>query len=295
MKLPKEEVELFYKLHPALLTYANQRLKIVRNVSTTEEFMQAPPKEKVKIRDALYKRMDFVDSFVEENPFNFPREDLEIILGWKHLVRGTFYVLRYLKKYTVLLGSDEPPKAYGVLALNDRFDELLGPYLPAMVETVLLPFMGKIIYDGLMSVSPVLFGGGARKGLMDDLREAEHKFGIITSLPYLGEGKEKSDAETLRFYLKSKRSREKYSEEIAELIEKNPDLLRVYHQEMGKGDSRIYGRRLRELGLTSGWFAILEGVIIASGKTREEVERILDEVLSPEKREFVYIFQLKGV
>ena len=294
VKLPKEEVELFFKLHPALLAYANQRLKLVKNVSTADEFMRAPPEEKVRIRDALYNRMDLIDSFIDENPFNFSREELEIVLSWKHLLRGTFFVLQYLKNYTVFLDSEEPPKAYGVLALNDGFDELLGPYLPVTVKTVLLPFREKIIYDGLMNITHVIFGGGARRGLTDDFREAEHRFGIVTSLPYLGEEKEKSDAETLRFYLRSRSSREKYGEEIAELIDKNPDILKVYHQETGKSDARTYGRRLRELGLTGGWFAILEGVIIASGKTKEEVNGILDGILSPEKRDFVHVFQLKG-
>jgi len=51
---------------------------------------------------------------------------------------------------------------------------------------------------------------------------------------------------------------------------------------------------LREIGLNNAWFAILEGVIVASGPTRDEVEKILQEILPAEKREFVYIFHLKG-
>lgn len=51
---------------------------------------------------------------------------------------------------------------------------------------------------------------------------------------------------------------------------------------------------MREIGFTDTWFAILEGVIIASGKTRDEVERILQDILPIGKESFVYIFHLRG-
>jgi hypothetical protein len=50
---------------------------------------------------------------------------------------------------------------------------------------------------------------------------------------------------------------------------------------------------LREIGLNNAWFAILEGIVIASGKTKDEVEQTLQDIVPIEKKEFVYIFQLK--
>ena len=84
-----------------------------------------------------------------------------------------------------------------------------------------------------------------------------------------------------------------YWEEIEELINKDPGLLTTYHQEMGKIYARTYGKRLCEIGLTNAWFAILEGMTIASGATKDEVERILQCILPTERRKFVYIFRLK--
>jgi hypothetical protein len=49
-----------------------------------------------------------------------------------------------LKNYAVFL-ADDPPIAYGVVALTETFEEIIGPDLPMFVETVLLPFRGKII------------------------------------------------------------------------------------------------------------------------------------------------------
>ena len=49
----------------------------------------------------------------------------------------------------------------------------------------------------------------------------------------------------------------------------------------------------REVGLRGAWFAILEGLIVAGGKTREEVERIVHEIVPAEKESFVYLFHLR--
>ena len=162
-----------------------------------------------------------------------------------------------------------------------------------MVEAVLLPFNDKIIYDSIFFPYSMTFGGGIRRSFNDAYQEAKSRFGIITSLPFSTEKVEQNDAANLRFYLRSKRNREMYWEEIEELINKDPNLLTLYHQEMGKIHARTYGKRLREIGLTNAWFAILEGMTIASGATKDEVERILQCILPTEKRKFVYIFQLK--
>ena len=292
MRLSREEVELFYRLYRPLLVYANAKLNMVKGVSSPDEIEEIPLEETNRIRVELYKHPELMESFVTENPFNFSEEELRVIRSWKDFVKGRFIILRHLRNYTIFLDPDDPPKAYGVLALRTSFQEMF-PYLPVMVEAVLLPFEGRIIYDGVLRPYLIRFGGGIRRSFNDAYQMAKSMFGIITSLPF-EEKARWSDADRLRFYLKSERNREIYSKEIERLIEKDPALLRLYHQEMGKIHARTYGRKLREIGVRRGWFAILEGVIIASGKTRDEVERVLKSILPAERREFVYIFQLKG-
>ena len=92
--------------------------------------------------------MDLIDAFVSENPFRLSEDELEIVRSWKDLVAGEFYVYRCLKKYTVFLTTGEPVVAYGVLSLTDSFEDLIGHRLPHLCKTVLLPFKGRIVYDG---------------------------------------------------------------------------------------------------------------------------------------------------
>lgn len=293
MKLSKEDVELFYRLYHPLLAYVNKKFEIIEDVNSSGDFKKFSIEEINKLRDRLYKHPELINSFVAENPLSFSENELKIINSWKEFVKGEFLIFRYLKNYTVFLDTNESPKAYGVLALNSTFEEMVGPYLPVMVEAVLLPFNDKIIYDSIFFPYHMTFGGGIRRSFNDAYQEAKSRFGIITSLPFSIEKVEQSDADKLRFYLRSKRNREMYWEEIEELISKNTNLLTLYHQEMGKIYARTYGKRLREIGLTNAWFAMLEGITIASGATKDEVERILRCILPTEKRKFVYIFRLK--
>ena len=96
---------------------------------------------------------------------------------------GKFYIFRELKKYTVFLAAEGPTIAYGVLALSQPFEELIGPHLPVLVETVLLPFKDKIVYDGLLTGYNITFGGGIRRSLNESFKEAKAQHGIVTSLP----------------------------------------------------------------------------------------------------------------
>jgi hypothetical protein len=62
---------------------------------------------------------------------------------------------------------------------------VIGSYVPRLVGAVLLPFQGKIIYDGLVSMPDVVitFGAGAKRMFNDSYRAAKARYGIVTSLP----------------------------------------------------------------------------------------------------------------
>jgi hypothetical protein len=50
------------------------------------------------------------------------------------------------------------------------------------VDTVLLPFEDKIIYDSLLRPYSVSFGSGIRRGLNNDYRRVQEQGGVITTL-----------------------------------------------------------------------------------------------------------------
>lgn len=293
MRLSTQDVKVYYKLHPRLLFYASQHRDHDAPPETLDDFLDLELDEKMEVRDYLYDHLEIIDSLVEENPFNFSLEELEIIQGWKHAVRGNFFLVKYLKKYAVFLDESDPPRAYGVVSLTDELEDMLGPHLPVFLEAVLLPFKGQIVYDGLLRPYRLLFGGGIRRELHHAYQQAKSMFGIITSLPFSPEENEKGDEEKLRFYLKNKRNRDRYHQEIEDLINKNEKLFTLYHQEMGKIHAREYGKHLRKMGIKEGWFAILEGTIIASGPTHQKARQAVHNLLPKERQKHVYFYHLR--
>jgi hypothetical protein len=184
MLLNPQDVQLFFRLHRTLMFFVNQRLEVVPDdLASPEAFAALPPEVRLQVRNAFLDHTDLLQSFVEENPAQLPDDELALVRSWRQLVHGKFCLFRELKKYTVFLSTDKRPIAYGVLALSQPFDEVIGPELPILAETVLLPFKGLIVYDGLLNAYRISFGPGLRRSLNENFKEAKARHGIVTSLP----------------------------------------------------------------------------------------------------------------
>src|SRR5262245_35985878 len=184
MLLTPQDAELFFRLHRALMFFVNRRLKVLPDdLASPEGFAALAPQVRLKVRDALLDHTDLIQSFVDENPARLPDDELAVVRSWRHPVAGKFYLFRELKQYTVFLSTDEPPVAYGVLALSQPFEELVGAYLPVLAQTVLLPFKDVIVYAGLLNAYRISFGPGIRRSLNESYKDAKARHGIVTSLP----------------------------------------------------------------------------------------------------------------
>jgi hypothetical protein len=190
MLLSPDDAELFFKLHRSLMCFVNERLQVISDIDTPDEFSALPPEARLEVRNAFLDETDLIELFVDANPFDLSDEELDVVRSWRHQVAGKFYIFRYLKKYTVFLSTDDPAIAYGVVALTDSFEDLVGPHLPILVETVLVPLGDKIIYDGLVSSynitvggGIITFGGGIKRSLNESYKLAKERLGIVTSLP----------------------------------------------------------------------------------------------------------------
>ena len=175
MQLPLDDVDLFFRLHRGLMFFVNRKLKVLdRKFATPEAYAKATPEDRFKVHQALLEQTDLIDAFADENPFGFDEEGLEVVRSWKDLVYGTFYVFRQLRDYMVFLSTTDPVVAYGVVALFDPFEAVIGPYLPRMVKTTLLPFKGRIVYDGLLTLAQLSPSGPAiKRRLNDEYKDAK--------------------------------------------------------------------------------------------------------------------------
>lgn len=189
MKLSKQEATLFFQLIWTLQFYVNNKLKIYPRIKSIEDYADSDTEQKVKVRNALYDNIEIIDSFVKENPQGLTAQKLAIIANWKNNISGNFIIERLLNKYAVFIQED---KVYGVLGLSQGFDELtINCNIPTYVNTVLLPFKGKIIYDGLLGFQNIYFGSNIKRNLRETYMREKQNNRIIVSLEISSEGYQK--------------------------------------------------------------------------------------------------------
>jgi hypothetical protein len=182
MNLPREDAELFFRLMWALQHYVNTQLNLVPNVESPEAYKRLDNQEKLKEREALYADPHLLERFVSANPSHLSPDELNIAQGWKRFVAGEFYIFRFLKRYTVFIAAGKGAQVYGVLGLYDRLEEVVGDYPPpVLAKAVLLPFKGRIIYDGVLLPYSVTFGPGIRGDLNEIYQRAKQNGAIIES------------------------------------------------------------------------------------------------------------------
>lgn len=181
MKLNKEDMELFFKLSGALLFYTNQKYPVTKNMKEPV-FKDIPPADVKSLYETLLSHTELIDSFVDENPFSFTQEELEIVKSWNNLVKGKFLIMAYLRDYTAFMSVPNKQKVYGVISLKDKIRDVIPPSLPHYVETILLPFRGKIIYCGYIYGYDVRIDENLKQSLMREYHKVRRKFGVITFL-----------------------------------------------------------------------------------------------------------------
>lgn len=291
-----ESEQRFLDLFAHLLADVNRRFDVLDGVETREDVEQRDTQQLVPLRNTLYEEdtVEIIESFVADNPADLDEAELECVEQWTDYVFGEFMLVDYLDDAAVFLDWSEPPRAYRTKAVRVPFGDIWHEDdLPVMGKKVaLLPFEDVIVWDGWLFTDPISSMAVEMTldfDIDDRYEEATHRFGLIESLPAPDE-RDRSDAERLEFYMKNKRNRERFADEIEQLRKQNADLERIYHQEMGKARARGLGRTLRDLELNEAYVAIYDEQVIASGRTETEVRDILGDIMPAGKADHPYIY-----
>ena len=181
MILSQEDTNLFYKLMWGLQFYVNQQIHIMPHVQSVQEYAALSMSNKAAVRDALWKNPKLIDAYLDLNPHHLSAEEQEIVRRWNQFIADTFQIFRFLKNYTIFIGKQS--RVYGVVGLNSSLADLfIGRPLPILVEAVLVPFKGQIVYDGLLKPHNIFFGGNIRSDLNETYMGAKQNGRIITTL-----------------------------------------------------------------------------------------------------------------
>ena len=180
-------MEEFLARLSALDAWVNSRLKLVRGCRTPGEALRAENSALHAIRTALWANPDLIAEFIADNAFGLTADELAQVAAWKHAVVGQFYVERSLKAGAILVSTSGPMTVYSALGVSRPIEDVLyqhsGVGQARLITTTLVPFKGRITYDGFMVIAQVSFGPGVRDQYRDAYQRAKERGAIITTLP----------------------------------------------------------------------------------------------------------------
>ncbi len=180
MKVSETEAVLYFDLMWALQHFVNAKRQVISPAKTPKTYEKRKLEDKLKVRETLFADITLIDEFVQENPQKLSQEKLKIVSGWKNFTAGKFYIERLLKKHAIFIAGEN---VYGVQGLLQGLDEIVpSSYLPVCTQAILLPFKGRIIYDGILQPYNVFFGNGIKADLKEVYMNAKHNGTIITRL-----------------------------------------------------------------------------------------------------------------
>jgi hypothetical protein len=176
-----EERKVFFRNWLGLLAFVNEKYNIVEGFGHPKSPINIKPETVLKIKTKLWKNVKIIDEYID-SVWDLPKDDIQILRGWKNKIRGTFTIVRHLKKYSVFM-NNKSNLLYGVIGITNPISEIISDYeLPTFVETVLIPFGDKIIYDSIFCRDNISFGPNMRRSFNEQYMEIKRGKGIIGSL-----------------------------------------------------------------------------------------------------------------
>src|SRR4051812_33957287 len=107
MRVSEEAARHFIDLYTPLLYWAGRERGVLPGDMTYAQFGETNHALKAKCRDAVYTPRPLLAAYLAAHP-DLPAEDRATIVAWERYVKGTFFILRYLKKYAIFMGTTDP-------------------------------------------------------------------------------------------------------------------------------------------------------------------------------------------
>lgn len=180
MKLERADAELFYQLWFSLMQFANKKHHIRPKLGALALGQNIDVNDAKAVADYIWSHTEIIDAYLSAT--KLPEEHAQIVAGWKHRRQGEYILERHLKKGSVFICTEDF-SVYMVQGLFSTWEEVLKGFpVPTIIETVLLPFRGSIITDGLIKHTCIRFGKSMREDVkavyMDAKRNHEIQFSL---------------------------------------------------------------------------------------------------------------------
>ncbi|MEN6637162.1 MAG: SEC-C metal-binding domain-containing protein [Clostridiaceae bacterium] len=181
-QLSRSECALFYETWYGLMSFVNERKKVIDVVIKPVYPNPVSDEHIYKVREVFWENPKLIDDYLDAAAL--PDDKTTLLKSWRdHHKKGMFFLVDYKPEYAVVIGGNgqNEDRLYGVKGISRSLSDAMQRELPIQFETVLLPFQDKIIYDSFISSMPIGFAEGAKRAFREMYENAlDH--GIITRL-----------------------------------------------------------------------------------------------------------------
>ncbi len=190
MELNQDDFILLSRLMTKLQVYTGLQTGLLNSAEEYTELALASEADDsffLELQNIIFDNpTPYIDGLIQNNQETLFPEEVEILHSWKLAVKGTFFVERHLKNYSVFIEATEAKEkaVYAVLGLDEPLKDLFpARATPVMVDTVLLPFKNRIVAGGLFHMRDALFGNKVLIKELDNIyRSAKYRNKIIHDL-----------------------------------------------------------------------------------------------------------------
>ncbi len=180
MTLTNKEYKEFLKTHLDLLFYVGLKKNVLPKDLSLKNFLNLDFQIKYRCRETLFEDEGIIDEYIASNFDQLTTDQIKILVGFKKKIRSSFVIFKCLTNYAIFIDTKDN-RFYTVKALGDPFNTFFDDF-PVKISTTLIPFKGKIIYDGFIQSSGVFYGRNMTKTMNEDYKKAKLNKEILTSL-----------------------------------------------------------------------------------------------------------------
>ncbi len=149
--LSTSEAKEFYQTFYDLLTFVNNKAGVLKRQILPGSLGELKDWQVKKISDHLWDNPQLIDDYLAEKGHS--PETIEVLTAWRtRFLKSDFLIVEYTPDHAVFLttmgeGEEAKDQLLAVKGLKSPVSDILRRPLPLNLETVLLPFRGKIVYD----------------------------------------------------------------------------------------------------------------------------------------------------
>jgi hypothetical protein len=178
MILTEQEYKRYLNVHLRLLYFCFCKKHKFGSEFPFEQFIKKPMDAKFEARNFFNINSSLLLEYLQENE-QISGIDKEILMGFNKKISGKFVILKQLKTYAIFMDI-ESENFYTVYALSDPFQMIIDS-LPVLVEATILPFEGKIIYDGFL-IRSTYIGKNMEHNMLNQYKNAKANKLIIKTI-----------------------------------------------------------------------------------------------------------------